>query len=185
MFAAVEGLGDGAVFRIAPDQIGRPSPVAERKLAGLDFANGIAIDEPRGQIYVAEIMANRILALPVDVSTGELGAQRVLSEITTPDNIELDSDGNLWVASPLGNEILVVDPDTGRARSVFRPTPEASARHVAEMRRRQETGESLLPLLGPEAYGPMPGLFTGIILSPGRGPVYVSGLGGALVKLDR
>lgn len=40
MFTAVEGLGDGAVFRIAPDQIGRPKPVAERKLIGLlNFAN--------------------------------------------------------------------------------------------------------------------------------------------------
>lgn len=185
MFAAVEGLSDGAVFRIAPDQIGRPSPVAERKLAGLNFANGIAIDEPRGQIYVAEIMAHRILALPVDVRTGELGARRVLSEITTPDNIELDSKGDLWVASPLGNEILVVDPDSGRARSVFKPTPEASALQVAEMRRKQKLGESIVTLLGPKAHGPMPGLITGIILSPDGGPVYVSGLGNALVKLDR
>lgn len=185
MFAAVDGLGDGAVFRIAPDQIGRANPFAERKLARLQFANGIAIDEPRGQIYVAETMANRILALPVDIKTGGLGAQRVLSAITTPDNIELDSDGNLWVASPLGNEILVLNPATGMARSVFRPTPEASERHVAEMRRRKAIGESLLPLLGPEAHGPMPGLITGIILSPAGGPVYVSGLGNALVKLDR
>lgn len=185
MFAAVEGLGDGAVFRIAPDQIGQPKPVAERKLTGLNFANGIAIDETRGQIYVAEIMANRILAMSVNVRTGTIGATRVLSEMTTPDNIELDSEGDLWVASPLGNEILIVDPSTGRARSVFKPTPEASALNVAELRRRQKLGESVVSLLGPKAYGPMPGLITGIILSPDGGSVYVSGLGNALVKLDR
>ena len=185
MFAAVEGLGDGALFRIAPGQLGRPDPVAERKLSGLDFANGIAIDEARNQIYVAETMAHRILALPVDVATGEVGAQRVLCEIATPDNLELDGDGRLWVASPIGNAILVVDPGTGNVRPVFSPTPEASAANVAEMRRRQEAGEPVLPLLGPKAHGPMPGLITGIILSPDGGPVYVSGLGSALVRLDR
>jgi sugar lactone lactonase YvrE len=185
MFAAIEGLSDGALFRIAPDQVGRANPVAERKLSGLAFANGIAIDERRGQIYVAETMGNRILALPVNVRTGALGARRVLSEIVTPDNLELDGDGALWVASPIGNEVLVIDPVTGRARSVFRPTPEASAALVAELRRRQAAGEPILPLLGPEAHGPMPGILTGIILSPGGGPVYVSGLGPALVRLDR
>jgi sugar lactone lactonase YvrE len=185
MFAAVEGLADGAVFRIAPDQIGRTRPVAERVLSGLNFANGIVIDEPRGLIYVAETVANRILALPFELGTGEAGAPYVLSEIITPDNLELDSDGKLWVVSPLSNEVLLVDPDKGQAHAVFSPTPGASRLVVAEFLRRQEAGESLLSLVGPEAYGPMPGLLTGIILSPAGGPVYVSGLGDALVKLDR
>lgn len=185
MFAAIEGLGDGAVFRIAPDQVGRLNPVAERKLGGLDFANGIAIDERRGQLYVAETMGNRILAMPVNVATGAVGARRVLSEVATPDNLELDDDGRLWVVSPIGNAVLIVDPATGAARPVFAPTPEASAALVAELRRRQAAREPVLPLLGPDAHGPMPGLLTGIILSPGGGPIYVSGLGNALVRLDR
>jgi len=33
-------------------------------------------------------------------------------------------------------------------------------------------------------WAPMPGLLTGIILTPGGGPVYVSGLGDALIRLD-
>jgi streptogramin lyase len=109
----------------------------------------------------------------------------VLSEIATPDNVELDGDGQLWVVSPLGNALLVVDPATGAARTVFAPTPEASTALVAELRRRLAARESVLPLLGPAAYGPMPGLLTGIILSPNGGPVYASGLGNALVRLDR
>jgi sugar lactone lactonase YvrE len=185
MFAAIDGLSDGALFRIAPDQVGRPNPVAERKLTGLAFANGIAIDERRGQLYVAETMANRVLALPVDIATGAVGARRVLSEIATPDNVELDGDGALWVVSPLGNELLIVDPATGATRSVFRPTPEASTALVAELRRRQAAREPILPLLGPGAHGPLPGLLTGVIVSPDGGPVYVSGLGNALVRLDR
>ena len=185
MFAAVEGMGDGAVYRIASDQVGKPRPTAERKVSGLDFANGIAFDEKRRRLYVAEIVQSRILSFAVDISTGELSDRQILAEVPTPDNLELSSDGQLWVASPFGNEVLIVDPDTGQSNSVFRPTPQASALILAELRRRQTTGEPILSLLGPNVWGPMPGLLTGIILSPNGGPVYVSGLGDTLIKLDR
>lgn len=185
MFAAVEGLGDGAVYRIAPEQLGKPKPAAERKVSGLDFANGIALDEKRGRLYVAETVRSRILSFAVDITTGNMGDRKVLAEVATPDNLELGSDGQLWVASPFGNEVMIVNPDTGEQRSVFRPTPEASAAILAELRRKQAAGESILSLLSPKMWGPMPGLVTGIILSPNGGPVYVSGLGNALVKLDR
>jgi len=48
-----------------------------------------------------------------------------------------------------------------------------------------EAGEPILPLLSPEVWGPMPGLLTGVILSPGKSAVYVTGLGDALIKLER
>ena len=185
MFAAVEGLGDGAVYRIASGEVGKPEPVAERKVGGLHFANGIAFDEQRGRLYVAETIQNRILSFAVDIPTGTVSDRQILAEVPTPDNLELSSDGQLWVASPFGNDVLIVDPDTGEQRSVFRPTPEASAAILAELRRKQAAGESILSLLGPTMWGPMPGLLTGVILSPDGGPVYISGLGGALVKLDR
>jgi len=185
MFAAIEGMGDGAVYRIASDQVGKPSPMAERKVSSLDFANGIAFDEKRGRLYVAEIVRNRILSFAVNITSGELSDRKTLAEVPTPDNLELSNDGKLWVASPFGNEVLIVDPDTGQSKSVFRPTPQASALILAELRRRQMTGEPILSLLSPGVWGPMPGLLTGIILSPDGGPVYVSGLGDTLVKLDR
>jgi hypothetical protein len=43
----------------------------------------------------------------------------------------------------------------------------------------------MLSLVSPDMWAPMPGLVTGIILTPGGGPVYVSGLASALVKLER
>jgi hypothetical protein len=49
--------------------------------------------------------------------------------------------------------------------------------------RRLEAGEGLLSLLGPDIWGPMPGLLTGVNLAP-DGTVYVSGLGNALVRLE-
>ena len=109
----------------------------------------------------------------------------MLAEVTTPDNIELDAHGQLWAVSPFANAVYLINPDTGTVRTMFEPTPQASARMVADLKRRQGAGEAILPLFGPDLWGPMPGLITGIILSPGDGPVYVSGLGNALVRLDR
>ena len=62
MFAAVDGgFLDGALFRLPPPADSSTSSVAELKLAGLGFGNGVAIDEARSQIYVAETMADRIV----------------------------------------------------------------------------------------------------------------------------
>lgn len=186
MFAAADKpLSDGAVWRIAPEEFGKPEPKAVKVVDGLDFANGIAFDEARGRLYVAEIIASRVLSFRVDPSTGALSDRRVLAQVTTPDNLELDARGNLWVVSPFANAVFVIDPDTGAAKTVFEPTPAKSARIVAETNRRLAAGEPILPLLGPSIWGPMPGLLTGIILTPDDGPIYVSNLGDALVRLDR
>ncbi|MGB3722007.1 MAG: SMP-30/gluconolactonase/LRE family protein [Pacificimonas sp.] len=183
MFAAADKpLGDGAVWRIDPDQIGRPDPVATKVMDGLDFANGIAFDDRRGRLYVAEIIRSRILSFDVDPITGRLGVRRILATLPTPDNLELDANGMLWVASPFANAVYLVDPETGDRRTVFSPTPETSARIVAETSRRLEAGEPVLPLLTPEMWGPMPGLLTGVILTS-DGTVYVSNLGDGLVRL--
>lgn len=186
MFAAADRpMSDGAVWRIAPEEIGRAEPKAVKVVDGLNFANGIAFDAKRGRLYIAEIVSSRVLSFRVNAKTGGLSDRRVLAEVTTPDNIELDANGELWAASPFANAIYVINPDTGAARTVFEATPQTSPRLVADLKRRQAAGEPILPLLGPDLWGPMPGLVTGIILSPGDGPVYVSGLGNALVRLDR
>lgn len=183
MFAAADRpLGDGSVWRIAPEDVGNADLRAVRAIEGLDFANGIAFDAPRGRLYVAEIMASRILSFTVDPVSGELSDRRVLATLPTPDNIKLDANGDLWVASPFANAVYKVDPDSGDRRTMFAPTPEASARIMSETYRRLDEGEPVLPLLGPDIWGPMPGLLTGVILAP-DGTVYVSGLGDALVRL--
>lgn len=186
MFAAADKpLGDGAVWRIAADQLGASQPIAVKMVDGLDFANGIAFDAVRGRLYVAEIVASRILSFSVDPEIGSLRDRHVLATLPTPDNIEFDSQGDLWVVSPFANAVFKVDPDTGDYETAFAPTPDVSAQIVSETYRRIDSGESVLELLTPDMWGPMPGLITGVILSPDNGPVYVSGLGDALVKLDR
>lgn len=185
MFAAVDLMPtDGALFRVAPATGETPSPVAERKVSGLEFANGLAIDEARGQLYVAETMADRIIGYRLDVATGALSDRRVVAELPTPDNIELDASGRLWVASPIANALLLVDPESGEWSTAFHPETAEHARLMAEWKRRSERGEPRLELFGPDMWSPLPGLVTGLILTADGGPIYLSGLGNALVKLQ-
>jgi sugar lactone lactonase YvrE/ketosteroid isomerase-like protein len=184
MFAAVDMRpSDGALFRVAPAAGTATGPVAERKLSGLEFANGLAIDEARGQIYIAETMADRIIGFRLDVETGELSDRRVVASLPTPDNIELDAAGRLWVASPIANALLLVDPESGEWSTAFHPQTAEHARLMAEWKRRGEKGEARLELIGPDMWSPLPGLLTGMILTTEGGPIYLSGLGNALVKI--
>jgi sugar lactone lactonase YvrE len=181
LFAAVDrAMPDGALYRIAPG-----SGEAELKASGLIFANGIVIDEARGALYMVETMADRIVAFGLSVAGGALGEPTTLATVLTPDNIEMDAAGTLWVASPMGNEIVLVDPASGETRSFFRARTDASEAAAAEWRRRAQAGEARLELMAPPIWTPLPGLITGVILPPEGGEtVYLSGLGDALVKLD-
>jgi hypothetical protein len=57
---------------------------------------------------------------------------------------------------------------------------------IAEFRRRGESGAPRLDLITPAVWAPLPGFVTGVILAPGdRGTVYLTGLGGALLRLPQ
>jgi sugar lactone lactonase YvrE len=186
MFAAVDlSVLDGALFRIAPTAPGDPLPAPVRMVSDLYFANGFVIDEKTGHLYLSETGCDRVDAFRVDIATGELSDRRVIADIVTPDNLELDDAGRLWVVSPLRNEIVVVNPSNGQATSVFRAGSPDNDRTVAEWQRRGTAGEPRLELLTPDLWAPLPGLLTGLILTPGDGPVYLAGLGDALVRLPR
>ena len=186
MFAAVDMRSlDGALFRVPPPGEDGSRPTAELKLSGLAFGNGLAIDEARGQIYVAEVMADRIIGYRIDVESGQLSEGRVVAELPTPDNIELDASGRLWVASPIANALLMVDPESGHWSTAFYPeTPEHQA-VFAEWQRRTQSGEPRLELIGPAMWSPLPGLLTGLILAPDSDTIYLTGLGDTLVELGR
>ena len=73
-------------------------------------------------------------------------------------------------------------PGQRRHENGFRVRTATSQRAVAEWIRRKAAREPLLDLFAPDLWAPLPGAATGVILTPGGGPVYVSGLGDALVK---
>ncbi|MDY6947007.1 MAG: SMP-30/gluconolactonase/LRE family protein [Pseudomonadota bacterium] len=176
---------DGALYRIPPPSPDGGKALAKRVLAGLMFANGIVIDEAHSQLYLAQTMSDTITAYRLAVKSGELSEPQVVATVSGPDNVELDEQGRLWVASPVQNSIYVIEPRTGATTTVFRVRTAASERTVAEWSRRKARREPLLDLFAPDMWTPLPGGATGVILTPGGGSVYVSGLGDALVKLDR
>ena len=175
---------DGAMFRIAPPAPGAAPPAAQRVLGDLAFANSIVIDEKRGHLYLSETMADQVTGYRISVSEGTLSDRRVVASILTPDNIEMDENGLLWAASPVGNEVVTINPETGETRSAFRAQTDANHRNSAEWRRRSMAREPRTDLFTPDVWAPMPGLITGVVLTPGGGPVYVSGLADALLKLE-
>jgi streptogramin lyase len=153
-------------------------------LDGLRFANGIVIDEARGQLYFAQTMGDTITAYGVSVETGELSDRRVVAAVTAPDNVELDAQGRLWVASPAHSAIYVIDPESGEVQTAFRSQTETSNAVIAEWDRRSAAREPVLDLFSEDMWAPLPGGVTGVILTPGGRTFYVSGLGDALIKID-
>jgi len=185
MWASVElPRPEGALLRLA-SQDGRLATEAEVVVDSLLFANGLAIDETSGHLYLAETVGSRVLRFRVDLETGRLSERSVFVDSVAADNLELDGEGHLWAASPLTNEVLVVNTATGERHTAFRSLTPAQQELGAEFTRRGQTGVPRLELLGPSLWSPLPGLITGVIVGPGRGPVYLTGLGNALLKLTR
>lgn len=174
---------DGAVYYLLPAGAGE-TYAAARVAEGLHFANGIALDEQEGHLYVAETMARRVLRFRMDVVAGQLTDPTIVHEMPAPDNLELDAEGRLWIAGALRSEIVVLDLESGVARSVFRVSTPRSEALLHEVERRLQTGDSILELMGPDLWEPAPGGITGLILSPDGGPVYVTNLGDALIRLE-
>jgi sugar lactone lactonase YvrE len=185
MWAAVDaGTAEGALLRL-PMRGGRLAQEAETVLDSLRFANGVTIDGKNGYLYLSEMLAGEVLRYRVDLATGALSERTVVLEGHAVDNLELDDSGNLWMVAPISNEVIVLNTTTGARRSAFAQQTAAQAERAAEFNRRGEKGESRMELLTPEAWGPLPGFITGVILTPGDGPVYLTGLGDALIRLER
>jgi sugar lactone lactonase YvrE len=171
----------GAVLYLAP---GGAPDAAVVAVDGLVFANGMALDEARGFLYLAETVGGRILRYRMDVATGTLTEPAVLLEGLAPDNIELDAAGRLWIALPLRSEIITLDPESGAQRSMFRvATPETEA-SLAAITARMTEGKPWLDLMTPALWSPAPGAVTGMVLSSAGELRYVTGLGDALIRID-
>ena len=53
-----------------------------------------------------------VLSFDLDIAKGILSNKSVLAEIPSPDNMRLNHDYSLWVASPLSNRIFSVDTNS-------------------------------------------------------------------------
>ncbi|MFN0179976.1 MAG: SMP-30/gluconolactonase/LRE family protein [Gemmatimonadales bacterium] len=185
MWATVDRpVAEGALLRL-PSRGGKLATEAVVVVDSLLFANGLAIDEKNGHLYVAETMGGRVLRFRVDVTAGTVSDRSVFVDGVGADNIELDGEGYLWVAAPMTNELLMVNTSTGARHTAFSARTAVHEEFVAEFTRRGQAGASRMELLTPALWAPLPGLVTGVILRSGGGPGYLTGLGNALVRLPR
>ena len=183
VFEALDrAIPDGALYRL-PSSDGENTP--ELIIDGLYFANGFYIDEKRNKFYLSEMMKNRVLEFDLDLSTGKLSNQTTLANIPTPDNMELNHDGKLWVASPLSNQILAIDLESGDISTVFDAQTEVGRENLQIGLQLMDNGEGFADLLTEELFGEMPGLLTGMIIGNSSQPFYVANLGSALIKVSK
>jgi len=174
---------EGALLRLGSED-GQLATVAEIVVDSLLFANGVAIDETSAHLYVAET-GGRVLRYRVDLDAGRVSEPTVFVDGVVADNLELDGEGHLWIALPLRNEMLVVNTATGERHTAFRSLTPAQQEVAEEFDRRGQAGASRLELFTPASWAPLPGPITGVILGSGGDPVYLTGLGNAVLKLAR
>jgi sugar lactone lactonase YvrE len=83
---------------------------------GLGFTNEALVD-PSGQwLYVNETFVRRLSRFPLR-EDGSLGAKQVVTEFgfgQFPDGMAFDAEGHVWIAGVISNQLLRVDPATGR-----------------------------------------------------------------------
>jgi len=85
-------------------QLGRSSVVyfdgSDMRIAaeGFAYANGIQVDRSGTRLYVATTIGRSLHLFARDIPTGKLTKERDISLGTGADNIEIDADGNLYIA---------------------------------------------------------------------------------------
>jgi len=110
---------------------GRLSEVANL----IHYSNGLTVTKDGKTLLVAEGLAGRILAFPIDAD-GTLGARRVWARLRDlapptahedayngPDGLKLGPDGNYYIAQNGSGRVLVVAPDRKLVRLLTVPTP--------------------------------------------------------------
>jgi len=169
----------GAVFRMA-DLNSAPVKIID----SLYFANGITMDKDEKHLFVSETMMDRVHSLEVDINSGLAKYVGVAANVGSPDNILVDQEGRLIVASPLYNQVIAVDFKNHSQHVIFDGSTKENLKVTNEWKRRSHLGLERLELLTPELYSPLPGLLTGMFFSKDGQTLYLANLGNDLLKLD-
>ncbi|WP_223552347.1 SMP-30/gluconolactonase/LRE family protein [Aestuariivivens sp. NBU2969] len=169
----------GAVFRMNDL---KSTPV--KILDSLYFANGITMDSDEKHLFVAETMMDRVHKLEVDNKTGEVNYIGVAANVGTPDNLLIDNEGRLIVASPLYNQVIAVDFKRNSQYIIFDGSTKDNLKITNEWKRRSHLGMERLELISPDLFNPLPGLLTGMFYSNDGQTLYIANLGNDLLKLD-
>ena len=79
--------------------------------------------------------------------------------------------------------VMVIDPSTEEMRVGFDAQSPDGAKVIAEWNRRGAAGEPRLELMSTGANPELPGLLTGLVMTPEGRLAYISNLGNALVRV--
>jgi arylesterase/paraoxonase len=107
-----------------------------RKVAqNIAYANGINVSKDGKEVYVASCTGKAILVFERNKFSGDLTKKKTIGLETTPDNLEVDTEGNLWSGchpqmlafvshgknpnSPSPSQVIKVNPQTGEWKEVF------------------------------------------------------------------
>ncbi len=85
---------------------------------GITLSNGLAWSADGRTLYHVDSLAYQISQFPYDLATGRVGEGRVIIEVPKelgiPDGMEIDAEGNLWVAHWGGFAVRCWSPVTGQ-----------------------------------------------------------------------
>ncbi|MGB5173038.1 MAG: SMP-30/gluconolactonase/LRE family protein [Eudoraea sp.] len=169
----------GALFRMA-DLKNAPTKIMD----SLYFANGITMDRDEKHLFISETMMDRVHTLEVDVKNGTTKYLGVAANVVSPDNILIDQEGRLIVASPLNNQVVAVDFKNHSQHIIFDGSTTDNLKISNEYTRISRLGMERLQLLSPDLFRPLPGLLTGMFFSNDGQTLYISNLGNDLIKLE-
>lgn len=169
----------GAVFRMA-DLKSPPVKIMD----SLHFANGITMDEDEKHLYISETMMDRVHKFEVDTNSGSSKYAGVVANVGTPDNLLIDSEGRLIVASPLNNQVIAIDFENHSQHVLFDGSTKDNLKITNEWNRRSHLGLERLELFTPDLFNPLPGLITGMFFSNDGRTLYITNLGNDLLKYD-
>ncbi|MBR9847097.1 MAG: SMP-30/gluconolactonase/LRE family protein [Algicola sp.] len=180
MFMALNlSVPTGAIFRMA-DLKSIPTKIAD----SLYFSNGITMDKDEKVLYVSETMMDRVKSFNVDVTNGKAEYSGVVANVGTPDNIIMDNNGNLIVASPANNQVIAFDFKHNSQHIIFDASTKENQEIANEWFRRSHLGLPRAELVTPNLFNPLPGLLTGMFFSKDGQTLYIANLGNDLVKLE-
>ncbi len=110
-------------------------------ITGLSYANGINQSVDGKHIYVSEILPRTVTVYARNEVDGSLQKLRLIDTNSSPDNIEVDAEGMLWVAghpnlfaflahssdpaTPAPSHVIKIDPVSGEYVDAFYDTGEA------------------------------------------------------------
>ena len=169
----------GALYRMA-DLKSEPTKIMD----SLYFANGITMDKDEKHLFVAETMMDRVHSFEVNINNGEAKYTGVAANVGSPDNLLIDDEGRLLVASPLYNQVIAVDFKNHSQHIIFDGSTKENLKNTDEWNRRSHLGMERLELLSPDLFNPLPGLITGMFFSTDKKTLYVTNLGNDLLKFD-